>query len=88
MQAAKAALRSSGYCTLTSKPGHHQTRIQALPLTLGLDKRVVIQLDALRRQRNVIVYNGDLVGEAMIIEARRHAAALIEAVTRQNRSSG
>lgn len=88
MQAAKVALRSSGYCTLTSKPGHHRTRIQALPLTLGLDKRVVIQLDALRKQRNVIVYSGDLVGEAMIIEARRHAAALIEAVTRQNRSSG
>jgi len=47
---------------------------------LGLDKNVAIQLDALRKQRNVVDYSGDLVGEAMVDEALRHAAALIEAV--------
>jgi len=81
MQAANAALQSSGYRTLTSKPGHHQTMIQTLPLTLGLDKTVVIQLDALRKQRNVIDYSGDLVGEAMVVEALRHATSLIEVIT-------
>ena len=85
MQAANAALQSSGYRTLTSKPGHHQTMIQTLPLTLGLDKNVVIQLDALRKQRNVVDYSGDLVGEAMVAEALRHAASLIEAVRRRHR---
>lgn len=81
MQAANAALQSSGWRTLTSRPGHHQTMIQTLSLTVGLDKAVVIQLDALRKQRNVIDYSGDLVGDAMVADALRHAAELIALVS-------
>jgi len=36
--------------TLTSKPGHHQTAIQTLPTTLGVDSQVVVRLD---KSRNV-----------------------------------
>ena len=87
MQAANAALQASGYRTVTSKPGHHQTMIQTLPLTLGLDKLLVIQLDALRKQRNVIDYSGDLVGEAMVAEALQHAATLIAAARQRHGST-
>ena len=53
MQLSNAALQANGYRTLTSKPGHHQTMIQSLPKTIGLDSDKVIQLDALRKARNV-----------------------------------
>ena len=36
MQMAMVALNAKGYRTLKSKPGHHQTAIQTLPLTVGL----------------------------------------------------
>jgi hypothetical protein len=53
MQCAMLALWANGYRTSTSQPGHHQTAIQCLTLTMGVDKSTVIVLDALRRQRNV-----------------------------------
>jgi hypothetical protein len=34
---ADVALNANGYRTLTSRPGHHQTAIQTLPLTIGFD---------------------------------------------------
>jgi len=83
MQAANAVLQASGYRTLTSRPGHRQTMIQTLPLTMGLDMAIVIQLDALRKQRNVIDYSGDLVGDAMVAEALWHAAALVELIRKR-----
>ena len=49
MQIANAALQANGYRTLTSKPGHHYTMIQALPATIGIDKETVIILDAMRK---------------------------------------
>ena len=61
MQLANAALQANGYRTLTSRPGHHQTMIQSLPKTVGLDVDKMIELDALRRQRNITDYSGDLV---------------------------
>ena len=63
MQLSNAALQANGYRTLTSKPGHHQTMIQSLPKTIGLNNDRVIQLDALRKARNVAVYSGDPVTE-------------------------
>ena len=53
MQLANAALQANGYRTLTSRPGHHMTMIQSLPLTIGLDSDTLIVLDFLRKQRNV-----------------------------------
>ncbi len=34
---ADVGLQAHGYRTLTSKPGHHQTAIQTLPITLRVD---------------------------------------------------
>jgi hypothetical protein len=61
MQMANAALQSCGYRTLTNKPGHHQTMIQSLTKTIGLDAETMVVLDALRKQRNVADYSGDRI---------------------------
>ncbi|MES2356679.1 MAG: hypothetical protein V4568_20235 [Pseudomonadota bacterium] len=60
---ADVGLHAHGYRTLTNKPGHHQTAIQTLPLTLGVEARVVVLLDALRKQRNLTEYSGDIIPE-------------------------
>lgn len=88
MQSSNAALQASGFRTLTSKPGHHQTMIQTLPLTVGLDKDTTIQLDALRKQRNVIDYSGDIVSDTMAKAAIEHAVSLLDRVRRQLGSLG
>lgn len=87
MQSANAALQASGFRTLTSKPGHHQTMIQTLPQTVGLDRGITIQLDALRKQRNVIDYSGDIVSDTMANEAVQHATALLARVQGVAKSS-
>jgi hypothetical protein len=58
---ADVGLHAHGYRTLTSKPGHHQTAIQALATTLGVDSQTLIRLDKLRKQRNLTEYTGDLI---------------------------
>lgn len=76
MQLANAALQANGFRTLTSRPGHHQTMIQSLPKTIGLDNEVMIVLDALRKQRNVADYSGDLVSEMVVKECIHRAEQL------------
>jgi len=63
MQLANAALQANGFRTLTSVPGHHQTMIQSLPKTIGLPRERMIELDTLRKQRNLADYSGALVTE-------------------------
>lgn len=77
MQIANAGLQANGYRTLTSKPGHHQTMIQLLPQTLGIDKNTVIILDAMRKQRNIADYSGDLIPESAVIACIAQADALL-----------
>ncbi|RZJ16658.1 MAG: DNA-binding protein [Haliea sp.] len=77
MQAAMVALNANGYRTLTSKPGHHQTALQALPQTAGLAQSKVIVLDALRKQRNLADYSGDLVSDAAVAECLASAKELL-----------
>lgn len=77
MQLANAALQASGFRTLTSKPGHHQTLIQSLVKTIGIEKDRMIVLDALRKQRNVTDYSGDLVEDAAVKECLEQAQDLI-----------
>jgi hypothetical protein len=77
MQAAMAALNANGCRTQTSKPGHHQTAIQTLPLSVGLPQPKVIVLDALRKQRNLSDYSGDLVPEAVAAECLASATELL-----------
>ncbi|MBC8504810.1 MAG: DNA-binding protein [Chloroflexi bacterium] len=80
MQLANAALQANGYRTLTSKPGHHMTMIQALSQTIGLDKQTVIVLDALRKQRNVADYSGDIVPVSAVDACVKHAENLLHDV--------
>jgi hypothetical protein len=80
MQCAIAGLLANGYRTSTSKPGHHQTAIQSLPTTIGLDKETMVELDELRKLRNCDDYEGDPVSPAAVEEAQAHARALLAQV--------
>lgn len=77
LQCAMVALWAKGFRTSTSEPGHHQTAIQALPLTFALDSATVIVLDSLRKQRNLNDYTGDGVSEALLTECIAQAEALL-----------
>ena len=80
MQSAMVALNANGYRTLTSKPGHHQTAIQTLPLTVNLVPTRVIVLDALRKQRNLSDYSGDLISDAAAAECVACSIELLDHV--------
>lgn len=80
MQIANAALQMHGYRTLTSKPGHHQTMIQSLVKTLGIDTKMVILLDAMRKQRNIIDYDGDSIPESTVENCIVQAQKLLDSV--------
>ncbi len=73
---ADVGLHAHGYRTLTSKPGHHQTAIQTLPTTLGVDPRIVVRLDALRKQRNLTEYTGDIIPDSAVVDCLTHAQSL------------
>ncbi|WP_423380649.1 DNA-binding protein [Burkholderia sp. LMG 32019] len=77
MQLAMLALHANGFRTLTSRPGHHQTAIQTLPQTIGLPVERMIVLDALRKQRNLSDYSGDVVHASAVRECFDSAAALL-----------
>lgn len=80
MQCALAAMLASGFRPSTSEPGHHQTLIQSLPLTLGVPNETWVVLDALRRKRNVADYSGETVLPEMAAEATQHATSLLRAL--------
>ena len=82
MQCALVALMASGYRPAMSVPGHHQTMIQSLPLTLGVSNDDWLVLEALRKKRNVNDYSGDLIDPESVRECIARAAALL-ATTRQ-----
>jgi hypothetical protein len=77
MQCAMVALRANGYRTLTSQPGHHQTALQTLPLTIGLTKDRMIVLDALRKQRNLADYEGDPVTSGTVSDCLAQARQIL-----------
>lgn len=77
LQCAMLGLWVQGYRTPTSQPGHHQTTLQCLPLTLGLPNDVIIVLDALRKQRNQNDYEGDPVSVAAFTECIAQAQGLL-----------
>jgi len=56
------------------------TMIQVLSQTIGLDQQTVIVLDALRKQRNVADYSGDIVSASAVDECVKHAENLIHDV--------
>ena len=77
MQCAMASLMANGYRTSKSKPGHHQTAIQTLPLTVGVDAGTVIVLDGLRKQRNINDYDGEPISPTLVDECIKQAHALL-----------
>lgn len=76
MQCALVAMLAAGYRPATSEPGHHQTLIQSLPLTLGAANEVWVVLDSLRRQRNANDYTGQPITKAAMTECIAQAKAL------------
>lgn len=80
MQSALAAMMAGGYRPFTSEPGHHQTLIQSLPLTMAVPNETWVLLDAIRRKRNASDYSGDIVEADMAAEATAQAAALLKAL--------
>jgi hypothetical protein len=76
MQCALSAMLAKGYRPSTSEPGHHQTMIQSLPLTLGVGNEVWVLLDAMRRQRNASDYTGAPITPDMVRDCLAQATAL------------
>lgn len=76
MQLAMLGLMANGYRTLTSRPGHHQTAIQTLALTVQWPSEKIWPLDALRKQRNLTDYSGELVSKAAVDSCLSNAMAL------------
>lgn len=89
MQCAMLALWVNGYRTSTSQLGHHQTAIQTLPITIGIEQTTVIVLDALRKQRNVSDYEGDPISDQAVLECTKQAELLHQSISewiRKNRT--
>ena len=79
---ADAALLKQGFRTSTSKPGHHQTTLQCLVHTLGIDTPTVRILDSLRKQRNLSDYDGETITRAALEECLKQAADLLDRAMR------
>ena len=76
MQCALVALMAAGFRPSTSEPGHHQTMLQSLPLTLGVAQDAWVVLDALRRQRNANDYTGQPITHEVVAECLAQARQL------------
>lgn len=77
MQCALVALMASGYRPATNAPGHHQTMIASLRLTMGVPQSDWLVLDALRRKRNLNDYMGDPIDPESVRECIERAEALL-----------
>ena len=77
MQCAMVGLLANGYRPSTTTPGHHQTMIQSLGLTLGVENQAWVVLDTLRKKRNQSDYLGDLIEPAAVQSCLQHAQALL-----------
>lgn len=77
---ADIGLHLNGFRTSTSKPGHHQTAIQCLTYTLGVDAATVRILDGLRKQRNLSDYDGEMVTDSALQECLRQARAIMNRI--------
>lgn len=74
---ADAALLKQGFRTSTNKPGHHQTTLQCLVHTMDVDPVTVRVLDSLRKQRNLIDYDGELITNSLLQECLDQAQRLL-----------
>lgn len=76
-----AALMVNGYRPSTNQPGHHKTILQLLPKTTGLPGNRWVVLDALRRKRNVINYDGEDIDEGSLQQCVEQAERLQEEIS-------
>ncbi len=74
------ALWANGCRPSKSKPGHHQTMIQSLVHSIGLDRDQMLLLDTFRVKRNAIDYTGDDVDETSVDECTEAADNLLRHV--------
>jgi len=77
MQVALVALMAQGFRPDTKAPGHHQTVIQSLTKTMGLDAQRVAVLDALRNKRNLSGYTGRPIDQASLSSCIDEATRLL-----------
>jgi hypothetical protein len=87
MQCALVAMLAAGYRPSTNEPGHHQTMIQSLSLTLGVTNDAWVVLDALRRQRNAADYTGQPITAASVAECLKQARMLEKSLVTHLRNS-
>jgi len=80
MQCSLAALMANGYRPDTKVPGHHQTVIQSLPKTVGMDGTRLAVLDALRSKRNQSDYTGKEIDSASLATCIDEAERLLQEV--------
>lgn len=80
-QYSMVALSANGYRPSKSAPGHHQTMIQSLVHSTGLDGDEVLLLDTFRVKRNAIAYTGDDVDEGSVLACIAAAQQLRTCVT-------
>ena len=66
MQLAMVALWANGYRPTMNRPGHHQTMIQSLVHSTGLDNDSMLILNSFRARRNAIDYTGAEVDEGTV----------------------
>lgn len=83
MLCALVALMIHGWRPATGVPGHHQTMIQLLPVTLGIPADAMVELDVLRRKRNLADYTGRPVTDGELAACIAAASSLVEAVQRR-----
>jgi hypothetical protein len=77
MQCALVGVLASGYRPSTQMPGHHQTMIQSLALTMDVPKSVWLVLDAWRKKHNLSDYTGEGMDSASIHKCAAQAESLI-----------
>ncbi len=81
-QLCMVALWANGFRPSKSKPGHHQTMIQSLVHSIGLNKDQMLLLNTFRIKRNAIDYTGDDVDIASVDECIEAADNLLCHVAR------
>ena len=79
-QLCMVALWANGFRPSKSKPGHHQTMIQSLVHSVGLDTDPMLLLNTFRIKRNAIDYTGDVVDEASVDDCIEAANNLLRQV--------
>jgi len=65
----------------TKVPGHHQTIVQSLPKTIGLDAQRIAVLDTLRSKRNLADYTGKAIDPASLRTCVAEAERLLDETT-------